>query len=215
MGPGAGSGLRGAAELQLSCGPCPAGRKPAVTTWLKHQQAELVAFTSMCAAAAHPLCQGRAVERHALGASRARRLHLGGHTPWVALPGCRAHRAAPAQPSQPSLLNPRPQLPTLIPQTTKIPNRHHHPANRQVTFKNLRFMNGNSKMGFGGAVEVFGPVDVTFINCEFGGSISELPRLASVLLWLKKKSSSTASLAAPSVSSHACLCAVLMSLMRM
>lgn len=36
-------------------------------------------------------------------------------------------------------------------------------------------MNGNSKMGFGGAVEVFGPVDVTFINCEFGGSISELP----------------------------------------
>ncbi|KAL4424315.1 hypothetical protein ABPG75_001616 [Micractinium tetrahymenae] len=42
----------------------------------------------------------------------------------------------------------------------------------KVTFKNLRFMNGNSKMGFGGAVEVFGPVDVTFINCEFGGSIS-------------------------------------------
>lgn len=40
-------------------------------------------------------------------------------------------------------------------------------------FKNLRIMNGNSKMGFGGAVEVSGPVDLTFINCEFGGSISE------------------------------------------
>ena len=34
-------------------------------------------------------------------------------------------------------------------------------------------MNGNSKNGFGGAIEVSGPVDLTFINCEFGGSQSE------------------------------------------
>lgn len=61
------------------------------------------------------------------------------------------------------------------------------PPPPQVTFKNMRFMNGNSKMGFGGAVEVFGPVDVTFINCEFGGSISEslaLPCLAAPSLAL-------------------------------
>ena len=43
----------------------------------------------------------------------------------------------------------------------------------QVKFKNLRLMNGNSKNGFGGAIEVSGPVDLTFINCEFGGSQSE------------------------------------------
>lgn len=42
----------------------------------------------------------------------------------------------------------------------------------QVTFKNLRIMNGNSKQGFGGAIEVSGPVELTFIDCEFGGSIS-------------------------------------------
>jgi len=42
-----------------------------------------------------------------------------------------------------------------------------------VVLKNLRIMNGNSKNGFGGAIEVFGPVDITFIDCEFGGSISE------------------------------------------
>lgn len=61
------------------------------------------------------------------------------------------------------------------------PNRAHDPASHstllhppsQIVFKNLRIMNGNSKMGFGGAVEVSGPVDLTFINCEFGGSVSE------------------------------------------
>lgn len=35
-------------------------------------------------------------------------------------------------------------------------------------------MNGNSKNGFGGAIEVSGPVNLQFIDCEFGGSISEL-----------------------------------------
>ena len=47
------------------------------------------------------------------------------------------------------------------------------PSPAQVKFKNLRIMNGNSKNGFGGAIEVSGPVDLTFINCEFGGSQSE------------------------------------------
>lgn len=43
----------------------------------------------------------------------------------------------------------------------------------QVVLKNLRIMNGDSRNGFGGAVEVNGQVDLTFIDCEFGGSISE------------------------------------------
>jgi hypothetical protein len=42
-----------------------------------------------------------------------------------------------------------------------------------VVFKNLRFMNGNSNNGFGGAIEASGALDLEFINCEFGGSISE------------------------------------------
>lgn len=42
-----------------------------------------------------------------------------------------------------------------------------------MVFKNLRIMNGKSEGGFGGAIEAQGPVDLTFINCEFGGSQSE------------------------------------------
>ena len=62
--------------------------------------------------------------------------------------------------------------------THLVPCFSWHPP--QVTFKNLRLMNGNSKNGFGGAVEVFGPVDVTFIDCEFGGSVSKFGRSASM-----------------------------------
>lgn len=45
-------------------------------------------------------------------------------------------------------------------------------ASIKVVLKNLRIMNGDSRNGFGGAVEVNGQVDLTFIDCEFGGSIS-------------------------------------------
>ena len=62
----------------------------------------------------------------------------------------------------------QPLLPIHSPSFSSIPWHA-----KQIVFKNLRIMNGNSKMGFGGAVEVSGPVDLTFINCEFGGSISE------------------------------------------
>lgn len=53
------------------------------------------------------------------------------------------------------------------------------PCGVQVVFKNLRIMNGNSKEGFGGAVEVSGPVDLQFIDCEFGGSVSASFRLCT------------------------------------
>lgn len=59
---------------------------------------------------------------------------------------------------------------------------HCAPAGLQVVFKNLRIMNGNSKEGFGGAVEVSGPVDLQFIDCEFGGSISAFSFLPCMVL---------------------------------
>ncbi len=43
----------------------------------------------------------------------------------------------------------------------------------QVVFKGIRFMNGNSKNGFGGAIRTAGSLELEFIDCEFGGSISE------------------------------------------
>lgn len=58
---------------------------------------------------------------------------------------------------------------------------------QQVVFKNLRIMNGNSKEGFGGAIEVSGPVDLSFIDCEFGGSISECGRVLDLVGYMSEE----------------------------
>lgn len=41
----------------------------------------------------------------------------------------------------------------------------------QVTIKNMRFLNGASNGLPGGMISVWGAIDITFINCEFGGAI--------------------------------------------
>lgn len=41
----------------------------------------------------------------------------------------------------------------------------------KITFKNFRFLNGDSKMRTGGLIYAKGNIDLTFINCEFGQSI--------------------------------------------
>jgi hypothetical protein len=47
----------------------------------------------------------------------------------------------------------------------------HLPFRVQVTIRNLRFLNGFSNGLPGGLIGVWGNIDVTFINCEFGGAI--------------------------------------------
>lgn len=51
------------------------------------------------------------------------------------------------------------------------PSLSHHVPCSQVTFKNMRFLNGDSKGNTGGLFLIQGNVDITFINCEFGQSI--------------------------------------------
>ena len=77
------------------------------------------------------------------------------HSPWFK--PSQVHGTATYWPSCPSLSRP-------------IPTPNCFCRYKQVTIKNMRFLNGNSSGLPGGLISVQGSVDITFDNCEFGQS---------------------------------------------